>query len=95
LSLEIRNPAPRSSFFFLLTASGTGALDADWLAGVGFGPVAFFTGGLAAGDLLTTGFFVAAAGDIFSQCAHERTLKFDVKHNYQYQWRATRDVSAG
>lgn len=64
-SFEILNPAPRSSFFFLWTAAGTGRLDADWLVGVGFGAVAFFTGGFAAGDLVTTGFFVTLAGDIF------------------------------
>ena len=85
LSFEIRNPAPRSSFFFLLTAAGTGGLDADWLAGVGFGAVAFFTGGLAAGDLVTTGFFVAVAGDIFHSWHTSEIEVQNVEHDYQHQ----------
>jgi hypothetical protein len=57
----MRNPAPRSSFFFLLTAAGTGAFVADWLVAGGLGTGNFLAGVLAAGDFVTTGFFVVGA----------------------------------
>lgn len=71
LSFEIRSPAPRSSFFFLLTDAGTGVLVFDWPAAA---PVDSLAGGLGAVDLIAgVGFFVA--GGMLNSSKNTQTFK--------------------